>query len=103
MARELDKELTIVVDGEDTRADRAVVEALREPLLHLIRNALDHGLESRVDRVAAGKRPKGSLTLRASREGNRIVLRVEDDGLGLDTAMLRKVGVRGGFLDEMTG
>jgi two-component system sensor histidine kinase and response regulator WspE len=101
MARELGKEVDLVVDGEDTRADRAVVEALREPLLHLIRNALDHGLESRVDRVAAGKRPKGALTLRASREGNRIVLRVEDDGVGLDTAMLRKVAMRKGFLDEM--
>lgn len=102
LARELGKEVDLVVDGEDTRADRAVVEALREPLLHLIRNALDHGLESRVDRVAAEKRPKGCLTLRASREGNRIVLRVEDDGVGLDTAMLRKVAVRRGFLDEMT-
>jgi two-component system chemotaxis sensor kinase CheA len=101
MARELGKEVDLVVDGEDTRADRAVVEALREPLLHLIRNALDHGLESRVDRVASGKRPKGSLTLRAAREGNRIVLRVEDDGVGLDTVMLRKVAVRRGFLDEM--
>lgn len=101
MARELGKEVDLVVDGEDTRADRAVVEALREPLLHLIRNALDHGLESRVDRVGAGKRPKGCLTLRAAREGNRIVLRVEDDGVGLDTAMLRKVAVRRGFLDEM--
>ncbi|WP_224366192.1 hybrid sensor histidine kinase/response regulator [Hyalangium versicolor] len=101
MARELGKEVDLVVDGEDTRADRAVVEALREPLLHLIRNALDHGLETRVDRVAAGKKPKGCLTLRASREGNRIVLRVEDDGLGLDTVMLRKVAVRKGFLDEM--
>jgi two-component system chemotaxis sensor kinase CheA len=102
MARELGKEVDLVVDGEDTRADRAVVEALREPLLHLIRNALDHGLESRVERVAAGKRPKGCLTLRAAREGNRIVLRVEDDGVGLDTGMLRKVAIRRGFLDEMS-
>ncbi|MFL5350635.1 MAG: response regulator [Hyalangium sp.] len=101
MARELGKEVELVVDGEDTRADRAVVEALREPLLHLIRNALDHGLESRVDRVATGKRPKGCLTLRAAREGNRIVLRVEDDGVGLETDMLRKVAVRKGYLDEM--
>ncbi|WP_225410474.1 response regulator [Stigmatella hybrida] len=100
LARELGKEVELVVDGEDTRADRAVVEALREPLLHLIRNALDHGLETRVDRVASGKRPKGCLTLRATREGNRIVLRVEDDGMGLDPAMLRRVAVRRGFLDE---
>ncbi|MDC0709307.1 response regulator [Stigmatella sp. ncwal1] len=100
LARELGKEVELVVDGEDTRADRAVVEALREPLLHLIRNALDHGLETRVDRVASGKRPKGCLTLRAAREGNRIVLRVEDDGMGLDPVMLRRVAVRRGFLDE---
>jgi two-component system sensor histidine kinase and response regulator WspE len=100
LARELGKEVELVVDGEDTRADRAVVEALREPLLHMVRNALDHGLETRVDRVAAGKHPRGCLTLRASREGNRIILRVEDDGLGLDPAVLRKVAVRRGILDE---
>jgi chemotaxis protein histidine kinase CheA len=52
LARELGKEVELVVDGEDTRADRAVVESLRDPLLHLVRNALDHGLETRVDRVA---------------------------------------------------
>lgn len=100
LARELGKEVELVVDGEDTRADRAVVEALREPLMHLVRNALDHGLETRVDRVAAGKHPRGCLTLRASREGSRIILRVEDDGVGLDPVELRQVAVRRGFLDE---
>ncbi|RKH42188.1 chemotaxis protein CheA, partial [Corallococcus sicarius] len=100
LARELGKEVELVVDGEDTRADRAVVEALREPLMHLVRNALDHGLETRVDRVAAGKHPRGCLTLRASREGSRIMLRVEDDGAGMDPALLRRVAVRRGVLDE---
>ena len=100
LARELGKEVELVVDGEDTRADRAVVEALRDPLLHLVRNALDHGLESRVDRVAAGKHPRGKLTLGAAREGNRLVLRVEDDGVGLEPALLRRAAVRKGFLDE---
>ncbi|RKH42703.1 hybrid sensor histidine kinase/response regulator [Corallococcus llansteffanensis] len=100
LSRELGKEVELVVDGEDTRADRAVVEALREPLMHLVRNALDHGLETRVDRVAAGKHPRGCLTLRASREGSRIMLRVEDDGAGMDPALLRRVAVRRGVLDE---
>ncbi|ATB32090.1 hybrid sensor histidine kinase/response regulator [Melittangium boletus] len=100
LARELGKEVELVVDGEDTRADRAVVEALRDPLLHLVRNALDHGLESRVDRVAAGKHPRGKLTLSAARDGNRLVLRVEDDGVGLEPSLLRRAAVRKGFLDE---
>ncbi|PTL78746.1 response regulator [Vitiosangium sp. GDMCC 1.1324] len=102
MGRELGKEVELVVDGEDTRADRAVVEALRDPLLHLVRNALDHGLESRVDRVASGKHPRGRLTLGAARDGNRLVLRVEDDGVGLEPALLRRAAVRKGFLDEAT-
>lgn len=100
LSRALGKEVELVVDGEDTRADRAVVEALREPLMHLVRNALDHGLETRVDRVTSGKHPRGCLTLRAAREGSRIILRVEDDGLGLDPAELRRVAVRRGTLDE---
>ena len=100
LARELGKEVELVVDGEDTRADRAVVEALRDPLLHLVRNALDHGLESRVDRVASGKHPRGKLTLGAARDGNRLLLRVEDDGVGLEPALLRRAAVRKGFLDE---
>jgi two-component system sensor histidine kinase and response regulator WspE len=100
LARELGKEVELVVDGEDTRADRAVVEALRDPLLHLVRNALDHGLESRVDRVASGKHPRGKLTLVAARDGNRLVMRVEDDGVGLEPALLRRAAVRKGFMDE---
>ncbi len=102
LGRELGKEVELAVDGEDTRADRAVVEALRDPLLHLVRNALDHGLESRVDRVAAGKHPRGRLTLGAARDGNRLVLRVEDDGVGLEPALLRRAAVRKGFMDEST-
>ncbi|WNG28789.1 response regulator [Cystobacter fuscus] len=100
LGRELGKEVELKVEGEDTRADRAVVEALRDPLLHLVRNALDHGLESRVDRVAAGKHPRGRLSLVAARDGNRLVLRVEDDGVGLEPSLLRRAAVRKGFLDE---
>ena len=100
LTRELAKEVDLVIEGEATRADRTVLEALREPLMHLVRNALDHGLESRAQRVAMGKLPRGRLLLRAAREGERIHLRVEDDGAGLDPATLRQVAVKKGFLDE---
>ncbi len=100
LAKELGKEVDLAVEGEDTKADRSVLDALKDPLLHLVRNALDHGLESREARVAAGKSPRGRLLLRAAREGERILIRVEDDGAGLDPVVLRKVAVRRGLLDE---
>lgn len=102
LARELGKEVELLIEGEATRADRTVLEALRDPLMHLVRNALDHGLEGREERVRQGKSPRGKLTLRAAREGERILIRVEDDGVGLDPAKLRRVAVRKGFLDEAT-
>ena len=100
MSRELGKEVDLAVEGEDTRADRSVLEALKDPLMHLVRNALDHGLETREARVGAGKSPRGHLSLKATREGERILLRVEDDGAGMDPALLRKAAVRRGVLDE---
>ncbi|HYV43824.1 MAG TPA: response regulator [Myxococcaceae bacterium] len=103
LSKELGKESPeLVIEGEAHKADRTVVEALRDPLMHMVRNALDHGLEPREERVQAGKPPRGRLVLRATREGDRIVLRVEDDGHGLDPAQLRKVAVRRGFMDEAT-
>ncbi|HEY8207212.1 MAG TPA: response regulator [Myxococcaceae bacterium] len=103
LAKKLNKEPPeLVVEGEAHKADRTVVEALRDPLMHMVSNALDHGLEPRDERVQAGKPPRGRLILRATREGDRIVLRVEDDGRGLDPALLRKVAVRRGFMDEAT-
>lgn len=100
LSRELGKEVELAIQGEDARADRSVVEALREPLLHLVRNAVDHGLEPRDTRAAAGKPPRGRLTLSAHREGDRLVLRVDDDGAGLDPDKLRKAAVRKGLLTE---
>ncbi|MBS1154067.1 MAG: CheA signal transduction histidine kinase [Myxococcaceae bacterium] len=99
LSRELSKEVDLDVEGEDTRVDRSVLESLREPLMHLVRNAIDHGLEERHERVEAGKSPRGHLTLHAQREGERLLLKVEDDGRGLDPARLREVGVRKGLVD----
>ncbi len=100
LARELGKDVDLSVAGEDTRADRSVLEALKDPLMHLVRNALDHGLEPRDVREKAGKAPRGHLTLSAAREGERILIRVEDDGAGIDPAALRKAAVRRGLLEE---
>lgn len=100
LARELGKDVEITVEGEDERVDRSVLDALKEPLLHLVRNAIDHGLESREERVSRGKSPRGALLLRARREGERLVLRVQDDGRGLVADELREVAVRKGLLDR---
>jgi two-component system sensor histidine kinase and response regulator WspE len=99
LAKELGKEVELTVEGEDTRVDRSVLEALKDPLMHLVRNALDHGLEKREERTESGKAPRGRLTLSARREGERLLLRVEDDGAGLDPAHLREVAVRKGIID----
>lgn len=100
LAKGLGKEIEFRVDGDDARVDRSVLDTLKDPLLHLVRNAVDHGLEDREARVAAGKPPRGSLAINVSREGERLVLRVEDDGRGLDPAHLRQAAVRKGVLPE---
>ncbi len=102
LAKDLGKELELVVEGEDERVDRSVLDALKDPLLHLVRNAIDHGLESRELRVEQNKSPRGNLLLQARREGERLVLRVKDDGQGLSAPHLRVVAVRKGLLDAQS-
>lgn len=102
LSRELGKEVELVVEGEDERVDRTVHDALKDPLLHLVRNSVDHGLESREERVELGKTPKGTLSLSARREGERLVLRVQDDGRGLSPRTLRQVAVARGLIDQPT-
>jgi two-component system sensor histidine kinase and response regulator WspE len=102
LAKDLGKDVELFVEGGQERVDRSVLEAMKDPLLHLVRNAVDHGLESREDRARQGKDPKGHLALTARREGDRLVLSVKDDGRGLSPALLRQVAVRKGLLDEHT-
>lgn len=98
MVVQLGKPARLVTEGEGTEADKAVVEALFEPLLHVIRNALDHGVEPPAQRAAAGKPPSATITLRAAREGDRVVVEVEDDGGGIDLARVRQVALARGIL-----
>ncbi len=84
LARDLGKQVNLQVHGEETELDRSVVDEISDPLIHLIRNALDHGLETPDERVAAGKAPTGEIVLAARHEGNRIIISIKDDGRGID-------------------
>ena len=84
LTREFGKKVTLSLSGQETEIDKLLVERMMDPLLHLVRNAVSHGLESSEERLAAGKSPDGSLMLRASTTGETIVIEVEDDGRGID-------------------
>ncbi|WP_298270210.1 chemotaxis protein CheA [Geobacter sp.] len=101
LARDLGKEVDLVILGEETELDRSVVDEIGDPLIHLIRNAMDHGLETPDERVAAGKPGKGTLILSAAHEGNQIVISIKDDGKGIDPDRIaRKAKEKGLVTDE---
>jgi len=85
LARDLGKQVNLQIFGEDTELDRSVVDEISDPLTHLIRNALDHGLELPDERIANGKQATGTIVLSARHEGNRIIISIKDDGRGIDT------------------
>jgi len=99
LARQLGKDIELITEGEDTDLDRSLVEALADPLIHLLRNAVDHGLEDPAGRERAGKSRKGKVTLSASQRGERIVISVSDDGRGMDPDVLRRKAVEKGIID----
>jgi len=99
LARQLGKDIELITEGEDTDLDRSLVEALADPLIHLLRNAVDHGLEDPAGRERAGKPRKGKVKLSASQRGERIVISVSDDGRGMDPDVLRRKAVEKGVID----
>ena len=100
LARALKKEIDLELHGEDTDLDRNLVEALADPLVHLVRNSVDHGIEQPEDREKAGKPRKGVVSLSAAQEGDHILLEIEDDGNGMDSDMLRGKAVEKGLMNE---
>jgi two-component system chemotaxis sensor kinase CheA len=100
MAAAVGKPARLMIEGATTEADKSIVEAISEPLLHLMRNGLDHGVESEAERVAAGKPAIATIHLRAGREGDRVVIEVEDDGRGIDVARVREVARARGVRSE---
>jgi two-component system chemotaxis sensor kinase CheA len=99
LARSLNKEINLELQGEETDLDKNLVEALADPLVHLVRNAVDHGIESPDDREAAGKSRSGTVILAAEQEGDHILLSIEDDGKGMDPSLLRQKAVEKGLMD----
>lgn len=95
----LGKSTKLVTEGDDTEADKVVVEGLFEPLLHVIRNALDHGIETTGERASAGKPPIATIRLRANRNGDVVVVEVQDDGRGIDVEKVRALALERGIAD----
>jgi two-component system, chemotaxis family, sensor kinase CheA len=99
LAKSQGKEVELIIEGEATRVDKAIIDEIAEPLLHMIRNAVDHGLETPAERLSAGKTATGTILLSAAQESNQVVITIMDDGRGIDPAQVRRVAVQRGILD----
>lgn len=102
MARDNGKQVELVTQGGDTELDKKILEALYEPLVHLLRNAVDHGIEPPAERVRAGKAPVGRVGIRAFQQGSQVGIEVSDDGAGIDPVVVRRTAVQKGFLPQAT-
>ena len=100
LAKDLDKDIDLIIEGETTELDRTVVSEIGEPLVHLIRNAADHGIETKSERLAKGKPEQGTINLKAYQEGNRVVILVKDDGKGIDPMVIKESAERKGIDTE---
>ncbi|MBB2899544.1 two-component system chemotaxis sensor kinase CheA [Kineococcus radiotolerans] len=100
LSRKLGKKVRLVQEGEDTAADKDVIEMLTEPLVHLVRNSLDHGIETPEQRVAAGKPEEATLLLRAAPDGDAVLVEIVDDGRGIDTDAVRRKAYERGLISE---
>ncbi len=101
LSKEMEKEIELKMVGEETELDKSLIEELNDPLIHLMRNSADHGVETPAERIAAGKESKGTVTVRAEHEGNHIVISVEDDGHGMDPEKLKRKALEKGMITEL--
>jgi two-component system, chemotaxis family, sensor kinase CheA len=102
ISRKLGKKVQLVLEGEETAADKNIIEALADPLIHIVRNSLDHGLETPEVRVARGKSATGTLIIRALQEADRVLIEIIDDGRGIDPALMKRKAYEKGVIDETT-
>jgi two-component system chemotaxis sensor kinase CheA len=100
LAKDLGKDVELTIEGAETEVDRVVVDSLYDPLVHMLRNALDHGVESPEDRVASGKPAKAFISLKAWQEANSVMIVLQDDGKGMDPVALRKKAFEKGLINE---
>lgn len=98
LARQQGKEIELILEGDNTRVDKAIIDEIGEPLVHLIRNSVDHGIEAPDLRVARGKTPTGTILLSATQESSHVVITIMDDGAGIDAGRVRRKAVERGLL-----
>jgi two-component system chemotaxis sensor kinase CheA len=98
LARQQGKRVELILEGEATRVDKAIIDQIGEPLLHMIRNSLDHGIETPAVRVARGKTPTGTILLSAAQESNHVLITIMDDGAGIDAQVVRRKAIARGIL-----
>ncbi len=102
LARQLGKEVELVITGEETELDKTMIEDLNDPLVHLVRNAVDHGVESSEERISVGKKPQSLVQLSAEQVGDHIVIEITDDGKGMNPEALRRKAIEKGLIDAET-
>jgi len=100
ISKDLKKEINLIIEGEDTELDRTVADEIGDPLIHLIRNSLDHGIESPQKRISRGKSKTGTIKLSARHEGNGVIIEIEDDGNGLDREQIINKAISRGIVDQ---
>ncbi len=98
LAKKLNKKVQLELEGEETEIDRSILDKIEEPLIHLVRNAIDHGIETPEERVAKGKSETGTIKLAAYQEGDRIILLIEDDGRGIDVEKVKRKAIEKGLI-----
>ena len=100
LARECGKEIVLNIEGEDTEVDRAVLEQIKDPLLHLVRNSVDHGIESPSVRLEKGKSAKGLIQIKAMQQGSNLILEVSDDGMGINLETIKEIAIQKKFITK---
>jgi len=100
LSREKNKKIKLMVEGEQTEMDRSMIDAISEPLVHLIRNSIDHGIETTQERRAKGKGEEGKIWLRAKKEGDFVIIEVEDDGVGINIDKVKRDGIEKELINE---
>lgn len=100
MAKEFSKKIDLTIEGEDTLIDKRVLEEVYDPLIHILRNAVDHGIEMPEERLAYGKPETGKIVISAKQEGDRIIIKVSDDGRGIDPELIKRIALKKGLITE---
>ena len=100
VSRQLGKDVELVIEGAETEVDKSILEELNDPLIHLVRNAVDHGIETIEDRIGCGKNPKGIVNLSARQTGDHIVIEIQDDGRGMRPEIIREKAVEKGLISS---